>query len=102
MKRLTVACLAALLLASCSDPPHHGTVDRKDHRASYTWFQYYCAAYDSKFNCRVQSVVPITEPEHWYLCLRDSSTSPPGTGCRDVGETAFNRYHIGDYFPGEI
>lgn len=97
MRRL--ALVALLVLAGCSDPPESGYVEHKQHGDAYTYITMQCAAYDPKtFVCTVYVPIVNNMPATWELCLRDDK-DPKKTGCREVGEVAWNKYQVGDHYP---
>jgi hypothetical protein len=99
LRRVGVA-LAVVLLAACSPPPpESGYVHSKRHTDAYVWFMTVCAS-TGKYGCTSYTMIPITEPEHWRLCLIDDKGDRSGT-CRnrDVTPAEWHRYDRGQHYP---
>lgn len=99
MRRSLLAGALMLALAGCSEPPESGYVEHKQHAVAYSYVTTYCGAYDAKTGaCTVYIPVVNNMPATWELCLRDDK-DPQKTGCREVGEIAWNKYQVGDHYP---
>lgn len=87
---LRVLAVVAVTVAVCAcDPtPTSGTVISKDHTDSYFI---------------IVNRVPIEMPETWSVCFRDDTEDRPvsrrDTGCVDVTQDEYQKYHVGDHYP---
>ncbi len=99
MRRLlTAVAVLALALTGCGDPPESGYVLQKEYSAPYSWTTLNCASYNKNGLCTAYIPVTYNEPAHWRLLLVDDNKQD-FQGWRDVDETTYHRYGIGDHYP---
>lgn len=101
MRYLASLALAAVLMAGCGSDIESGYVTRKTHEAAHAETRYVsrCGATDPKTGvCKRTESVPqyIPYPEQWRLELMDGDA----TGYVYVPQVTWDRYNVGDHYPG--
>lgn len=100
MKRLKYALITLVLAVAACGAPESGTVIGKHYTASWTTFNRQCVSFDKNGLCNNWILVPVTYPESWCLELRDDHARDK-TGCREVDETTYHDYEVGEHYPKE-
>lgn len=98
MVRKAIIALALILpVGACGgDPPKSGEVVNKQYSASYVYYTSMCVLY-GKYGCQISIPVPITEPQHWKLKVRDDANGKERWV--EVLPEQFNRFEVGNHWP---
>lgn len=100
LKYVLIALVLSIVVTACDSPPESGTVTGKDYAPSYITWNRQCVSFDKNGICNNWIMTPTVWPERWCLELRDDHDSKK-TGCREVDETTFHDYEVGEHYPKE-
>jgi hypothetical protein len=91
---LAAAATTIALLSGCAHHLSHGKITGKEYAAPYTWYMHSCMMYRKGY-CIFYSTIPVDEPPHWTLTLKDGKQ----TGTTDVDQATWDRVKIGQRYP---